>query len=122
MKEDILNKEAIIELGFIEEDLEYGNSVYRKEFKGYPFKLQIVINEEFRETNPNCGVVSIYLEESEASTVPPDLLTKENWTKEDFKRALDYKIKLSEIVQPIAWRVNTKSRLKNIIYSLTEEE
>lgn len=124
--DDILTGDILKQLGFKDiGDFDIGSKpIYRitppkhLEFGYYPYEIQIVL-ANYPETSPNCGIVSIHSPKCEASSVPRDLISKENWTKEDEERAANYKIQVNEFTQGIAWHVSRVGRLKMIYHSLT---
>lgn len=78
---------------------------------------------DYPEDNPNCGCVSILEpEDIEVSGVPPDLCSKENWTKEDIKRAEHYTVKFNKWRQPIAYYIKYVHQLQNLYFALAGEE
>ncbi len=85
----------------------------------YPFDIQVVLSPEYGESNPNSGIVSIHMREETISTIPDDLIHKEEWTEEDQKRADEHVIVSESATQPIAWHVTTFERLRTIIEPLT---
>lgn len=89
------------------------------EYGTYPFALQIVINPQYPDSNANSGIVSIFMKEYTAATIPEDLIDKAKWTEEDEKRADEHVVVFEAVTQPIAWHVTTMERLKLIIEGLT---
>ena len=80
--------------------------VYRKQFTDYPFQIQVALGE-YLETNPNCGIVSIYDPEITDCPFP----TEDNFEATGTLEAME---------QPIAWCVNTVERLEKIVDALIE--
>lgn len=114
-----LTEKTLIKLGFEHTDKDrLDRNVYRLKVPNYYFQIQVVLGD-YPASNPNCGIVSIYSPEEMVSAIPKDLYKKEKWTIKDKKRAKNYKIKFPELIQPIAWYVNTNKRLRAIISSLT---
>ncbi len=123
---DILTNERLIELGFKESGKDIlDRPIFRIKppnhdiLGSYPFELQIILSPTYSETNPNSGILSIHCPECEASVIPPDLMgKKEEWTGEEMERAVNFKIKLKEWTQPIAWFVTHESRLIELCSSM----
>lgn len=121
-----LTPELLLSYGFVElkeKDI-LDRPIYRlskieSNYGFYPFDIQVVLSPEYGESNPNSGTVSIYSPTFSFTTIPDDLLDKEDWTTEDQKR-VDENVEVAEaILQPIAWHVTTFERLKTIIEPLT---
>jgi len=89
--------------------------------ENYAWDLQVVLGD-YDDTNPNCGQLSIRLEEELVSAIPEDLIHKENWTKEDEERAANFTIKEEAWMQPIAYYLNKVHRLQNVVRALTGKE
>lgn len=85
----------------------------------YPFDIHVVLCPEYGESNPNSGIVSIFMKETTAVTVPDDLIDKEEWSFDDRVRADNNVTVFESVTQPIAWHVTTYERLKTIIEPLT---
>lgn len=113
-----LTKEKLLELGFeiiFNENLNFDEPIYRMKGEklksnyspnGYPFDIDVVIGD-YPETNGNVGMVCIHEDEQKDVSAP---------TNEDINATID----LEELWQPIAYRVCTVERLKQIVESLTE--
>lgn len=85
----------------------------------YGFDIEVVLNPQYTNSNPNCGIVSLYMPSYTYQVIPEDLIDKEEWTEEDQERA-DNSVEVEpEHRQPIAWHVTSFERLKNIVKSLT---
>ena len=84
----------------------------------YSFVIQVSLGD-YPKDNPNSGILSIHSPEQWASGIPKYLYKKINWTSRDHKRVANYKIKMKEWTQPIAWHVNTFDRLHKVISALT---
>ena len=121
-----LTPEILKAHGFVELDKKdvIGRSIYDlMPNKGtYAFNIQVVLNPQYPESNPNSGIVSIHLPDSVLSSVPVDLLDKEEWTEEDMKRSTEHYELYKGFTQPIAWHVTTLERLQSIVTSLTMSE
>lgn len=117
----ILKTHGFVEL---EEKDMLGRPIYRlskinSKYGDYPFEIQIVLSPQYPDSNPNCGVVSIFMKEETVATVPEDLISKEDWTEEDEKRYEENLTVFEATTQPVAWHVTTYERLKTIVESLT---
>jgi hypothetical protein len=88
----------------------------------YAFHIEVVLNPEYPESNPNSGIVSVHMPPSEIHSVPEDLWDKDDWTEEDQKRADEHVIQDEGFTQPIAWHVTTFERLQSIVTALTTVE
>lgn len=124
--ETLLTPEILLTHGFIEAiDDRAGKTVYRlcdiksKDYNSYGFDIQIELNPRYANSNPNCGIVSIYSPAFTSVVIPEDLISKEEWTEEDEKRADENLVPFEEYTQSIAWHVTTYERLRDIVKSLT---
>jgi hypothetical protein len=121
-----LTPEILLSHGFVELEEKdvigrpiYSLSTPKTPYGTYPFDIQVVINPQYGESNANSGIVSIFMKEETLSTIPDDLIYKEEWTDEDMKRADEHTTVFEATTQPIAWHVTTYERLKTIIEPLT---
>lgn len=118
---EILKTHGFIEL---EEKDNTGRPIYslnniKSKYDLYAFNIQVVLNPQYPDSNPNSGIVSLFMPELTYSVIPEDLLHKDEFTEEDEKR-VDENIQIEPAcVQPIAWHVTTYERLKKIVESLT---
>ena len=114
-----LTERHLLGLGFkevkIKDDHRPG---YRIKLPYYPFEIQVTLGN-YPISNPNCGIVAIYSPEQEASGIPKYLYKKKVWNARDHKKADNYRIKMPEWTQNVAWYVHTPERLMQIIVALT---
>jgi len=90
--------------------------------RGYGWEIGVLLGD-YPETNPNCGCVSIlHSKDKQIPGVPPDLYDKENWTKEDIKRANNYTVTFEKFRKPIAYYIKYVHQLQNLYFALTGEE
>ncbi len=89
------------------------------QYGNYEFNIEIVLNPQYKQSNPNCGIVCLHFEETTYSCIPEDLVSKEEWTDEDRTRVDNHFEVIPESRQPIAWHVTTYERLRDIVKSLT---
>lgn len=117
MTETKLTEELLLSMGF---------KRTKKDIRGFPtfrfttpkhpnfgfgrdFQVQL---GEYPDSNPNCGIVSIW---DRAHSVPG--------VRDDGKGGYEkYKLKLPELEIPIAWYVTTIERLNDIYTSITQNE
>ncbi len=122
MYNDKLTPEGLIRLGWTEVKNTGGalkKTVYRLKCPYYAYELQLELGD-YPKDNPNSGILGIYSPEEFASGIPKRLLYKKKvWSAKDHKAAADYKIKMPEFFQGIAWCVNTYDRLHKLITALT---
>lgn len=121
-----LTPEILTSHGFVEipEGNVIGAPVYRlsnikDNWGDYGFDIDVVLNLQYQESNPNCGIVSLHSPAFTSAVVPRDLWDKEDWTEEDQERADNNLVPFEEHNQPIAWHVTTYERLHAIVKSLT---
>lgn len=86
---------------------DYNRRIYRRNYIGYPFIIQVELND-YPQTNPNCGILSIYMPEEKDMPFP---------TNDDPNHKIDW----PELNQPIAWHLYTIDRLHIIVDALTYE-
>ena len=122
----LLTPKLLLTHGFVEleeKDI-VGRSIYRLsniegKYGSYGHDIQIVLNPQYPDSNPNSGIVSIHMPELTYTVVPDDLLDKDELTAEEEKR-IDDNVHIAEaITYPVAWHVVTYERLKIIVESLT---
>lgn len=88
----------------------------------YGFDLEVVLGN-YPESNPNSGILSIYMRPYTVPMIPEDLWNKqEDWTDEDQRRTDENLVTFEETRQPVAWHVTTLERLKDLVKSLTLKE
>lgn len=123
-----LTPKILLDNGFVEleeKDIT-DNSIYRlSDIQGpwgsYGFDLEVVLGP-YPESNPNSGILSIYMPEYTTSQIPEDLWDKKDWTEEDQTRVDNNLVQFESHRQPIAWHVTTLERLKDLVNSLTLKE
>lgn len=123
MREIKLTREILIKHGFCADgESDSGSPRFKiKTPVEYMFDLRIVLGN-YKEGNPNNGIVSLYSAETEANAIPPDLYEKTEWTKSDIKRAKNYTVILPESDHNIAWHITTLEKLKMLYGALTHHE
>jgi len=107
---DKLDEEGLLRLGFTEhDDPIMKRKVYRIKPSMYYYpQIQMSLNTKVPSTNPNCGILSIYHPEINDMT----------FGKEGNKTV---PVHFAERVTPIAWYVDTYTRLHKIINALIHQ-
>lgn len=123
-----LTPEILLSLGFVrvEEDNHPFDDLFRlsdikNQYGNHGLDIEVSIGN-YPESNPNSGVVAVYIPPYTSAVIPDDLWDKEDWTEEDQVRADNNLVPFEESRQPIAWHVVTEERLKEIVKSLTLKE
>lgn len=119
MEDRRITEDILKEIGFVDTGEEHGyNKIWRYKPEGYYHHFQFVMGD-YPKGNGNVGVLGLYNPECEVSSVPDDLVDKEEWTEEDQIRAENYTITEKESLLNIAWHLTSEVRLRVIIESLT---
>ena len=92
------------------------------EYKSMGLFLGVLL-DDYPETNPNCGCVSILLPKNiRIPAIPKDLYNKEKWTDEDKVRAANYTILNKKWRQPIVYYIKYVHQLQNLYFALTGKD
>jgi len=127
-----LTNDLLLKLGFRGEGKDdTGIPAYRLKVPKHPiygyfsYEIQIVLDDEYDELNPNSGIVSIYRKElkdmhciSDSSIDELDYVFENIPEENGIKTGIKY-VTFPEEIIPIAWHVTTLERLNAIYCALT---